>query len=192
MSREESRPHQGDREIRSAGQRAAGGTFQKCSELAGREMRKSFLYSHRYDVFPLESCMLGNGPAQFGKGATEKGQRGTSPVPYFIRRGPDEKGVAKPPRRLATRLPRQPREVLASGLVARHAEVALDCALLWWKLLSCHPLQRLLPVGSLSASGSSTWWQEGHHCRCTYAPGHSLSCLIRGERLPGAGRQLFL
>ena len=28
--------------------------------------------------------MLGNQPASFGKGATEKGLFGTSPVPYFI------------------------------------------------------------------------------------------------------------
>jgi hypothetical protein len=28
--------------------------------------------------------VLGNGPAQFGKGATEKGASSTSPVPYFI------------------------------------------------------------------------------------------------------------
>src|SRR5258708_9591889 len=58
---------------RHAGQRAAGGTFQKCTELAGCVMHKSFLILFAMRCFfSLESGMLGNEPVPFGKGATEK------------------------------------------------------------------------------------------------------------------------
>ena len=36
-------------------------------------MHKSSLSLDDYGVFPLESDVLGNGPASFGKGVTEKG-----------------------------------------------------------------------------------------------------------------------
>jgi len=47
------------------------------------------------------------GSSTVREGDDEKGLQSTSSASYFIRRGPDEKGVAKLPRRLATRLPWQ-------------------------------------------------------------------------------------
>jgi hypothetical protein len=74
-----------------AGQRAAGGTLLNCFGLAGREMRKTYLSPNANDVSPLESCVLGNGPAQFGKGATEKGRKAPRRCPTSFGGGRSEK-----------------------------------------------------------------------------------------------------
>jgi hypothetical protein len=58
-----------------AGQRAAGGTLLNCLELVGREMRKACPSPRAPRCRPLESCVLRNEPAQFGKGATEKARK---------------------------------------------------------------------------------------------------------------------
>ena len=51
----------------------AGGIFPHGHGLRGRAMQKSSLSLDDYGVFPLESDVLGNGPASFGKGVTEQG-----------------------------------------------------------------------------------------------------------------------
>ena len=60
---------------RHAGQRAAGENESEMPKVARPRNASVLAYSRRYDLFSLESWMLGNGPVQFGKGATEKGHR---------------------------------------------------------------------------------------------------------------------
>jgi hypothetical protein len=50
-------------------------------------MRKTYLSPNAHDVSPLESCVLGNGPAQFGKGATEKGRKAPRRCPTSFGKG---------------------------------------------------------------------------------------------------------
>src|SRR6266480_1106493 len=59
-------------------------------------------YSRCYGLFSLESWMLGNGPVQFGKGATEKGSNVPRPCPTSFGGGRMEKGLQG---YLASRLP---------------------------------------------------------------------------------------
>lgn len=55
-------------------------------------MHKSSLSLDDYGVFPLESDVLGNGPASFGKGVTEKGWKVPRRCPTSFGGGPLEKG----------------------------------------------------------------------------------------------------
>ena len=70
----ESRP---TREIGKSGRRAKGGrrNTSELPGLQGRTMRKSLLIPNAMMCPPLESCVLGNEPAQFGKGRMKKGQQ---------------------------------------------------------------------------------------------------------------------
>jgi len=60
-------------------------------------MRKSYLSPNANEVSPLESCVLGNGPAQFGKGATEKGRKAPRRCPTSFGEGRMEKVWAEIP-----------------------------------------------------------------------------------------------
>ena len=62
-------------EIGRSGCRAKGsrGTEVRTARVARPRNASVLAYSQSYDRCSLESCMLGNGPVQFGKGATEKG-----------------------------------------------------------------------------------------------------------------------
>src|SRR5258708_4898365 len=63
--------YQGNREIRSQGKGWQREVF--LTARVARPRNASVLaYSQRNGILSLESCVLGNGPAQFGKGATEK------------------------------------------------------------------------------------------------------------------------
>ena len=66
-----------------AGQRAAGGTFQKCFELAGRVMHKSYLILRAMEWFSGKPSAI-NVACSVWEGGNGKGLESTSPAPYFI------------------------------------------------------------------------------------------------------------
>jgi hypothetical protein len=74
-----------------AGQRAAGGTFQKCFELVGRVMHKSSLILRAMEWLSGKPSAI-NVACSVWEGGNGEGLESTSPVPYFIWEEGNEKG----------------------------------------------------------------------------------------------------
>src|SRR5258707_15131832 len=60
---------------RHAGPRAAGGTFQKCTELAGCEMHKSFLFLFAMRCFLWKAVCSETGLYRLGRGQQKRSER---------------------------------------------------------------------------------------------------------------------
>src|SRR5947209_12782276 len=81
---------------RHAGPRAAGGTFQKCTELAGCEMHKSFLILFAMRCFLWKAVCSETSPYRLGRGQQKRSERNLAGALLHLVGGQWKRAIAAP------------------------------------------------------------------------------------------------